>query len=215
MIKKFQQFIKESFCPDLLAEIEQRFIVLDDNDIEYTINKYIDITNNFNTYQVGYIIRTNNYVNYDKISSVIKYFEKFYKVFASKKSITITEEKVLTKDEVLNMTLNETQIKQVEEFSQDIFNRMIKKDNVWYIKDELIFDQDQKNKIIWCKYNRWWKFFVGQIGLEYQQIQAISKCLFEEHLNRNVFTPLATHGTHSQLLEEHLNRKVFTPEGSL
>jgi hypothetical protein len=205
MIKKFQDFIKESFCPDLLAEIEQRFIIFDDLDIEYTIEKDIKVSNNFNTYNVGYKIKTVYKINYNDISSVIRYFEKFYTVEKGYSYIIISEEKVLTKDEVLNMTLNETQIKQVEEFSQDIFNRMIKKDNVWYIKDKWIFEQDQKNERMWCQFDRWWRFFEGQIGLEYLQIKVISKCLLEEHLNRNVFTPFNFIGLKQVELEEHLN----------
>jgi hypothetical protein len=189
MIKKFEQFIKENFCLDLLSEIEQRFLVLDDMDIDYIIEKYMMVTNEFNTYDVGYKIETKTKIDYNEIRHIIRYFEKFYTVEKDFNYIIISEEKVLTKDEVLNMTLNETQIKQVEEFSQDIFNRMIKKDNVWYIKDEWIFEQDQKNERMWCQFDRWWRFFEGQIGLEYQQIQVISKALLEEHLNRNVFTP--------------------------
>jgi hypothetical protein len=189
MIKKFNQFIKESFCPDLLSEIEQRCIVLDDNDIEYTIEKYISVTNIFNTYNVGYKIETNYKIDYNKISSIMRYFEKYYKVEKDFIHITITEEKKLTKDEVLELLLTEEQIKQVEEFSQDIFNRMIKKNNVWYLDNQWIFEYDKKNQRMLCQLNRWWSFFVDKIDLNYIQIQAISKCLLEEHLNHNVFTP--------------------------
>jgi hypothetical protein len=190
MIKKFNQFIKESFCPDLLAEIEQRFIVLDDIDIDYTIEEYIDITYNFNTYNVGYKIITNEGINYEMVSSVIRYFEKYYKVDKYTTKIYITEEKILTKDNLLNLLLSEDQIKQVEEFSQDIFSRMIKKDNVWYLDKWWIFELNEKNQRMWCYYDKWWIFFEDKKGLNYKQIQAISKALLEEHLNYNVFTPL-------------------------
>jgi hypothetical protein len=190
MIKKFNQFIKESFCPDLLAEIEQRFIIFDDLDINYIIIKYIESDNNFNTYNVGYKIRTVYKINYNDISSVIRYFEKYYTVEKGYSYIIITEEKILTKDEVLNMLLTEEQIKKVEEFSQDIFSGMIKKDNVWYLDKWWIFELDEKNETMWYKYDIWWLFFKDKIGLNYIQIQAISKALLEEHLNYNVFTPI-------------------------
>jgi hypothetical protein len=188
MIKKFQQFIKESYDLDLLAEIEQRFIIFDDMDIDYTIEEYISVTNNFNTYRIGYKIVTNDEIEYDKIKSIIRYFTKYYKVDKFSTFITITEEKILTKDEVLNMLLTEEQIKKVEEFSQDIFSGMIKKDNVWYLDKWWIFELDEKNETMWYKYDIWWLFFKDKIGLEYQQIQVISKALLEEHLNYNVFT---------------------------
>jgi hypothetical protein len=189
MIKKFQDFIKESFCPDLLSEIEQRFVILDDNDIEYTIEKYISVTNKFNIYKVGYIIRTNNYVNYDKISSVIKYFEKFYKVYCIYNVITITEEKVLTKDEVLNMLLTTEQIKQVEEFSQNIFNRMVEIDNIYYTDNKSIFILDERKLKVFCYYYKWWEFFECNIVNNHRLIQTITKCLLEDYLNHNVFIP--------------------------
>jgi hypothetical protein len=193
MIKKFEQFIKESFCLDLLSEIEQRFIVLDDMDYEYTIEEYIEGANNFNTYNVGYLINPNNKIlNIGEISSVIRYFEKFYNVYTKFGFIIITEEKILTKDEVLNMLLTEEQIKKVEEFSQDIFNRMIKKDNVWYIDNQWLFDLDydvllQEHKMLCC-YIEWWSFFVNHINI-HEFIEAISKALLEDYLKYNVFKP--------------------------
>jgi hypothetical protein len=187
MIKKFQDFIRESFCPDLLSEIEQRFVILDDMDYEYTIEEYIEGANNFNTYDVGYLINTNNKIlNIEEISSVIRYFEKFYNVYTKFGFIIITEEKILTKDEVLNMTLNETQIKQVEEFSQDIFNRMTKKYNVWYIDDQWIFKHNEVHKKMWCNHDEWWSFFEEDLSLVSQEIQAITKCLLEEKLKYNL-----------------------------
>jgi hypothetical protein len=193
MIKKFQQFIKESYDMDLLSEIEQRFIIFDDMDIDYIIKKYILVTDKFNTYNVGYEIRTFDYIAYKEITSVIRYFEKYYTVNKFSTFITIYEEKVLTKDEVLNMLLNSEQIKKFQQFSQDILNRMIKKDNVWYLDEQLLFKQIEKNKTMWCHYHKWWKFFEDKIGLNYELIQVISKALLEEHLNYNVFTPLRLH----------------------
>jgi hypothetical protein len=183
------EFIKESYDIDLLAEIEQRFVILDDIDINYTIEEYISTTNNFNTYNVGYKIRTNDEMEHDKITSAISYFEKYYTVRQKNFAfIIITEERILTKDEVLNMLLSTEQIKQVEEFSQDIFNRMIKKDNVWYLNNQWIFELDEKDQIMWCYYFNWWTFFVEEIGLDYKQIQVITKCLLEDHLKYNVFS---------------------------
>jgi hypothetical protein len=212
MIKKFQDFIKESYDPDLLSEIEQRFVVLDDKDIEYTIEEYISVTNNFNTYNVGYEIKTDNEIDYNDISSVIRYFEKFYRVVKFSFSVTITEEKVLKKDEVLNLILNEEQIKKVEEFSKDIFSKMIQKDSKFYLDNKWIFKQDKKKQVMWCYYDKWWKFFKYKLRLNYEQIQVISKALLEEHLKYNVFTPWRTYVLAFTRLEEHLNYNVFTPD---
>jgi hypothetical protein len=210
MIKKFQDFIKESYDIDLLAEIEQRFVILDDMDIEYTIEKYMMVTNNFNTYRIGYKIVTNDEIEYDKIKSIIRYFEKYYEVKIYIKSIIITEEKVLTKDDLLNLLLSEDQIKQANDFSQDIFNRMIKKDDVWYLDNHWIFKLDEENKRMWYYYYIWWEVFEDKIELDYKQIQIISKCLLEDHLNHNVFTPIFKGVNDTVQLENHLNYNIFT-----
>jgi hypothetical protein len=171
MIKKFEQFIKENFCLDLLSEIEQRFLVLDDMDIDYIIEKYIGVTNFINTYQIGYKIILIGTSNNSKISSLIRYFEKFYTVKQTNFAIMITEEIVLSKDELFNLILNIEQVKQVEEFSQDIFNKMIEDDNAWYIEDTCIFKKYERSKSMKCNYYEWWVFFnvlINQIMMKFK-----------------------------------------------
>jgi DNA-directed RNA polymerase alpha subunit len=76
-------------------------------DIEYTIEKCIDVINEFNTYNVGYKIKTDDKINYNDISSVIRYFEKYYKIEQDFNSIKITEEQIKQVENLVRIYLIE------------------------------------------------------------------------------------------------------------
>ena len=83
-----------------------------------------------------------------------------------------------------------------------------------YHKDgEWIFYQDCKNEKFWCNYTRYWSLFESNFGLDYVEIQSITKYLVEEALKREVGTPVGTCLNPLLGVEEALKREVGTPYG--
>ena len=71
--------------------------------------------------------------------------------------------------------------------------------------------QDAKNGELWCNFSTYWSFFECKLGLEYLEIQAITKYLVEETLKREVSTPLIKNMKIATMVEETLKREVSTP----
>ena len=74
--------------------------------------------------------------------------------------------------------------------------------------NEWIFYQDSKNEKFWCNFNSYWSFFESDLGLKYQEIQAITKYLVEDALKRE-FDVIVVGG--GAMVEEALKREVTTP----
>lgn len=80
-----------------------------------------------------------------------------------------------------------------------------------YHKDgEWIFYQDCKNEKFWAHYYRYWSPFESKLGLEYLEIQSITKYLVEEALKREVSTPIISKIQSSMGVEEALKRETIT-----
>lgn len=78
-----------------------------------------------------------------------------------------------------------------------------------YHKDgEWIFYQDSKNEKFWAHYYRYWSPFESKLGLEYLEIQSITKYLVEEALKREVVTPSSQKTIPFTKVEEALKREV-------
>ena len=85
-----------------------------------------------------------------------------------------------------------------------------------YHKDgQWIFYQDAKNGEFWCNFSTYWSFFECKLGLEYLEIQSITKYLVEEALKREVTTPCSHEWQLLLLVEEALKREVATPTPKL
>jgi hypothetical protein len=89
---------------------------------------------------------------------------------------------------------------------------------IYHNKDgEWIFYQDVKNGEFWANYKRYWEILEREFHLEYDEIQAITKLLVEEALNREVTTPNAWDKFGKLIVEEALKqgfvilREVTTP----
>ena len=81
-----------------------------------------------------------------------------------------------------------------------------------YHKDgEWIFYQDCKNEKFWCNYRKYWSLFESNFGLNYVEIQSITKVLVEDALKREVGTPCNLLWKKHMLVEEALKREVGTP----
>jgi hypothetical protein len=188
MIKKFEHFIKEGYNPDLLAEIEQRFVTLDDLDIEYTIEDYVFTSDEFNTYKIGYKIKTNVNVDdyYIEISSVIRYFEKYYKFDIISEYIVIYEKITLSKNELLKLLVNDIDtIKQIEKITLQILEklRIDIKENKFYYNNQLWIQIYEIHKTTWV-YSGWYNLFNN---LNINHLDVITKALLEDYFNCNVY----------------------------
>jgi hypothetical protein len=81
-----------------------------------------------------------------------------------------------------------------------------------YHKDgQWIFYQDAKNGKFWAHYKRYWEILKSEFGLEYEEIQAITKLLVEEALKREVTTTAESKWSRTCEVEEALKREVGTP----
>ena len=62
-------------------------------------------------------------------------------------------------------------------------------DYIFFMKDgELIFDYNKKNEYIYISYNKIWSFLKSFFGLEYEEIQDLTKEWVEEHYKLEVTT---------------------------
>ena len=90
-------------------------------------------------------------------------------------------------------------------YNKDGLEFIYHKDGQW------IFYQDCKNEKFWCNFTTYWSFFESKLGLEYLEIQSITKYLVEEALKREVVTPLHYWLSMNRQVEEALKREVVTP----
>jgi hypothetical protein len=62
-------------------------------------------------------------------------------------------------------------------------------DYIFFIKDkEIIFDYNKKNGQVYISYYNIWSLLEDMFGMEYEQIQEVTKLWLEEHYNLRVTT---------------------------
>ena len=80
-----------------------------------------------------------------------------------------------------------------EDYLKDILSKCIGKVTegyiTWYIDDQWIFQQDLKNKYLWCYYYKVWKVFEDEYDMQYDDIQRLQKNVVGKALNCKEFTP--------------------------
>jgi hypothetical protein len=61
--------------------------------------------------------------------------------------------------------------------------------HIYFIKDdEFIFEYNKKNRVVFISYNKIWSFLESFFGLEYEEIQDLTKEWVEEHYKLDVIT---------------------------
>ena len=97
--------------------------------------------------------------------------------------------------EVLDKELNPL-TKKVKEFIDNKPDGLIQfemdnyPNSLFYKRDDIIlFELDLKNERLWCSYEHYWSFFEKEIGLNYDEIQELTRGMVGEHLNCKQFTP--------------------------
>jgi hypothetical protein len=91
---------------------------------------------------------------------------------------------------------------------------------IYFSGDQWIFYQDFDNEEFWCNYERYWSFFETNLGLEYGDIQEVTKYCFaisqseylvEEVLKRVVSTSILVVNNRNSLVKNALKREINTP----
>jgi len=72
--------------------------------------------------------------------------------------------------------------------SQDFTVKLTQGYITYYLGDQWIFQQDLKNKILWCYYFKVWQVFEVDYSMSYQQIQALHEETVGAALNCKGFT---------------------------
>ncbi len=71
----------------------------------------------------------------------------------------------------------------------EIFETKDYPDYIFYRRgDKVIFNYNKKNGIVYINYEEIWLFFESFFGMNYQQIQDVTKLWVEEHYNLRVST---------------------------
>ena len=86
-------------------------------------------------------------------------------------------------------------------------------DTVFYFKNGCcLFEYNEKNGYIYCKYDGFWSVFEREYHMNHQQIKAFIKNGVEEHFKFKVTTPpLRVSSFLPYGVEEHFRIKVTTP----
>jgi hypothetical protein len=83
--------------------------------------------------------------------------------------------------------------------------------HVFYIKNgEVIFEYNKKNGRAYISYGHIWSFFRDVFGMEYEQIQEVTKLWVEEHYKLGVTTTEVKQWEVNLMVEEHYKLGVTT-----
>ncbi len=84
---------------------------------------------------------------------------------------------------------------------------------IYYNRErEWIFYQDARDGKFWCEHSRYWSVFSHKLGIEYEEMQALTKFLVEEFLKKEVFAPFSIDNLFGVGVEEALKREVGMPK---
>ncbi len=75
---------------------------------------------------------------------------------------------------------------------------------------EWIFYQDVKNDRFWCNYTTYWSIF-EKLGLNYLEIQSITKYLVEEKINQDISYPLYEIVRTNHIVDDTLKQELSKP----
>ncbi len=84
-------------------------------------------------------------------------------------------------------------------------------DYIFFMKDgEVVFDYNKKNGYVYISYDKIWSFLESFFGLEYEEIQDLTKEWVEEHYKLGVTTTRELKGKRPSMVEEHYKLGVTT-----
>ena len=81
-------------------------------------------------------------------------------------------------------------------------------DYIFFMKDrKVVFNYNKKNGYVYISYDKIWSFLKNFFGLEYEEIQGLTKKWVEEHYKLRVITTFGFSTTRSLKVEEHYKLK--------
>ena len=84
-------------------------------------------------------------------------------------------------------------------------------DYIFFMKDgKIIFDYNKKNGYVYISYDKIWSFMGSFFGLEYEEIQDLTKEWVEEHYKLRVTTTNIVSSNVFSPVEEHYKLRVTT-----
>ena len=84
-------------------------------------------------------------------------------------------------------------------------------DYIFFMKNgEVVFDYNKKNGYVYISYNKIWSFLESFFGLEYDEIQDLTKEWVEEHYKLRVTTTYFVNKQYLITVEEHYKLRVTT-----
>ena len=121
----------------------------------------------------------------------------------------------LVKSSEVNPT--KTKEQEMEEFFLEKLNSCEKvvnekfPDSVFFkCQDKVLFEQDNKNKYFWVRYNNVWSVFEDRFKLYYKDTQKFIRGMVEKHLKLDGFTTEQFISIYMELVEKHLKLDGFT-----
>ena len=93
----------------------------------------------------------------------------------------------------------------------ELFETEIYPDFLFYRKgDKVIFDYNKKNGEVYISYDEIWSFFESYFGMNFQQIQYLTKVWVEEQYKLGVTTTMGLHARLMSQVEEQYKLGVTT-----
>ena len=84
----------------------------------------------------------------------------------------------------------------------------------FFMKDgDVVFDYNKKNGYVYISYDKIWSFMESFFGLEYEEIQDLTKEWVEEHYKLRVTTTSIDSIVKQNWVEEHYKLRVTTTNG--
>jgi len=89
-------------------------------------------------------------------------------------------------------------------------------DYIFHMKDgKCILQHNKENGHVYVSYREIWKFFESFFGMEYQQIQGITKRWVEEQYKMGVTTTILSNLQKLKKVEEHYKMEITTTNNQL
>ena len=86
---------------------------------------------------------------------------------------------------------------------------------IFFMKDgKVIYEYNKKNGVVYLSYDKIWSFLSSFFGLEFEEIQVLTKEWVEEHYKLGVSTTRSRKKIHANRVEEHYKLGVSTTDKS-
>lgn len=83
---------------------------------------------------------------------------------------------------------------------------------IWWVRnDEWYLQQDEKNKALWCHYDRIWSIIGSSYDMQFTETQVFIRDIMKKHFKLGYLTPLTLGSTQTVFMEKHFKLGYLTP----